>query len=98
MKKRIERDNQLFEISVTYNKGGHSWATGRQLKRGYYLHVQPITIQDMGNGIQAVRMVGFSGVKMFLHEVSRQSKKQYEYACDLVTDELIDKMIVQCNF
>lgn len=98
MEKRIEKDGQIFDVKVNYTKGGTNWATGRDEVRGYYLRVQPIEVEELGNGLVSVKQLAFSGVKSLLIEVSRRSDKQYERACGMVTDGLINSLIGQCNY
>ena len=98
MKKRIEINGQLFNVEVRYALGGTNWANGREEARGYYLHVQPIEIEELGNGLVSIKQLAFSGVKTLLIGVSRRSNKQHERACDMVTDDLINNLIGQCNY
>jgi len=88
MEKHIVHNGSNVKISVTYNKGD-GWKT----KRGYYLHVQPYKQE----GVYVI-IRGYSGVRKFLHEVTRKSNKSYEVACAMVTDELINSMLEQCKF
>lgn len=82
-------ENGFIEVSVSYSKGGVNFATYKNEKRGYWLHVQPLTIQ--GNWVQ---FTGFSGVKQFVKEANRFSQKQLEaVAEECKTNDIVQHMI-----
>lgn len=62
-------DNALM-ISVYYDMGGVSWATGDRKPRGYYLSVTPVSWSPT---VRSVR--GFSGTYMLLRHAGRFSSK-----------------------
>lgn len=73
-------NGQEYQISVDYNLGGTNYFTSKTEKRGYYLHIQPVTREVLDNGFVSIRMEMFSGAKMLLREVKRKSDKQYALA------------------
>jgi len=67
--------NDYLSISVTYTKGDF------RSRRGIYLHLTPVNIEDRGNGCQvrSFKLYGdlqMSGGKQLLKEMARGSKKQ----------------------
>ena len=89
------RNENNIRISVFYDLGGHSYFTGQNSERGYYVSVQPVCVDDR-NGYQLVTETMFRGYKYLLLPVKRQSKKAELQAIELAKDIkwLIDKV---CN-
>lgn len=87
-------DNTHVELSLGYNLGGINYATGRNERRGYYLHVTPIKVEER-NGYSSVRTILFGGTKMFMspQEISRKSKKQRDIASIAATEEIIQSLV-----
>jgi len=76
--------NQL-NVRVSYHKDGY--ANG---PRGYYLHVQPLEVTDMGGGLQRVQYVPYKGRYKLLAEVKRANKTKFNEAIAKI-DELMDE-------
>ncbi len=96
MKKYIEREGRTLKIEVTYNKGGQNNWTGRNEKRGYYLHVTPVKLKQYSDGITMELTTAFSGYKELLKEVGRQSDKalaEAEKIAEQVVEELIEAVL-----
>jgi hypothetical protein len=91
MKKYIERNGQTLKVEVYYSLGGLNYFTGRQEKRGYYLSVTPVEIEDHG-GYRTETVTLFSGVKELLKEVTRRSKKA-ETEAEKLAEERMETLI-----
>lgn len=63
-------NNNFLRVELRYNLGGISWATGQNEPRGYYLHAQPV---ERGQNFES--FTAFTGGKMLLKTVTRQTKK-----------------------
>ena len=96
--KRIPCENgvdvkcNFLEVKVYYDLGGYNYFTSQPKRRGYYLSVSPLQVDDVFVSYQ-----GFSGTCMLLNEVKRQSKKGEEEALRLMPEheqQLIDYV---CN-
>jgi hypothetical protein len=72
---KIKGQTKEIEVSVGYELGGHSYFTGENSSRGYYMYVRPV--ERAGNFISFMM---FEGFKCCLLPVNRQSKKQEEIA------------------
>lgn len=86
---------QEFKIEISYSLGGVNYATYKQERRGYYLHVTPVErkLSDCGSYRTESFMV-FSGYKHLLIELGRDSKKSYQKAIQLeMWREWADKII-----
>jgi len=87
-KELIERGGKTLEVTVTYNIGGMNYFQGVSEKRGYYLSVTPVEITKSADGrTQSRRYTAFSGTKILLNEVKRQSNKEFERAKVLAEQE-----------
>jgi hypothetical protein len=62
--------NKYLVVEVYYNLGGMNYFSGKSEARGYYLSVTPQTI---AGGVKT--FTAFTGTKMLLLEVKRQSPK-----------------------
>ena len=72
---KVEGTNYELKIQVYYNKGGMNYFTSRPEQRGYYVSVSPVQVERRGNGIMVESYAAFSGVKMLVLPVQRQSPK-----------------------
>ena len=79
MKKYIKTDkckNSNFIIVRTfYDKGGFNYFTYKDEKRGIYLSLQPVKVEER-DGYSMESFEGFSGIKFFIKELNRKSDKQ----------------------
>ena len=97
-KKRIPCTNgtdvkcNVLEVKVYYDIGGYNYFTSQPKRRGYYISVSPLEVDDV-----FVCYQGFSGTCMLLNEVKRQSKKGEEEALRLMKEQ--EKTVVDyiCN-
>ena len=64
-----------IKFDIAYIKGGINMFTYKQEKRGYYLIVTPVERDGIMEGFTA-----FSGTKVLLKEVARQSTKAFREA------------------
>lgn len=65
--------NRFVEVEVYYDEGGLSYFTGGINKRGYYLAVQPVTLDGGFRSITA-----FSGTKALVEETKRFSARKLQ--------------------
>jgi len=72
---KVEGTNYELKIQVYYNKGGMNYFTSRPEARGYYVSVSPVQVERRGDGIMVESYSAFSGVKMLVLPVQRQSPK-----------------------
>ena len=72
---KVEGTNYELKIQVYYDKGGMNYFTSRPEQRGYYASVTPVQVERRGNGIMVESYAAFSGVKMLVLPVQRQSPK-----------------------
>ena len=77
-----------LEVDVYYSKGGTNHLRGVEEKRGYYISVQPVRIED---GI--VEMIPTKGEKRLLEEAGRKSKGKQRTALGKVAPPLVESMI-----
>lgn len=61
-------------IEIKYNLGGFNCFTYAQEKRGYYLHVYPVT-RETRDGYTTESFTAFTGTKRCIKEVTRKSAK-----------------------
>ena len=83
----VTKANRI-RLSVAYNLGGVNCFTYKNEPRGYYLHATP----EYAHGYVRQYMLG-AGVKHFLLEVPRQSKKRAMEACakaELLAPQLVE--------
>ena len=72
-----EKKKPYIELTVNYTKGGMSFATYRQVKRGYYISATPVTIEDTEvPGLIVKGFMAFSGVKQLIEEAGRLNQKR----------------------
>lgn len=80
-----------LEISVDYTLGGHSYLSGKNVSRGYYLYCTPCEVSEKqlfnGKPYRTVTTTAFRGLKVLLKEVSRQSKKAEQEALNLAAEK-----------
>ena len=75
---KLKENNQNathLKIETYYSLGGMNYFTYKNEQRGYYLSVVPV---ERGNGMEG--FIAFSGTKMLMLPVKRQSKKAEEEA------------------
>ena len=92
--KRIPVENNpdvnQIKVEVYYDKGGPDYYSGGMTKRGLYLNVKPIKLEDHG-GYVTETFMGFSGYKMHVLEMGRfNQKKLNDY---MPTDDQIDRLV-----
>jgi len=72
---KVEGTNYELKIQVYYNKGGMNYFSAKPEQRGYYASVSPVQVERRGDGIMVESYSAFSGVKMLVLPVQRQSPK-----------------------
>lgn len=98
-KEYVEKNGVTLKVEVYYDKGGHNYLSGGWIRRGYYLMVVPVKREER-NGIVLETVTAYSGAKMLLKEVQRQSKKAEQEALALArekTNDLILHVIAKQN-
>ena len=80
--------NKFIEVKVDYRKGGMNYFTSQVMKRGYYLGVTPVEIED---GFKC--MAAFSGYCLCVLEVKRAGLQSELAAGDLALAK--EKELVQ---
>jgi hypothetical protein len=83
-------ENKFLKIEVFYNKGGMNYYNGKTEARGYWLSARQVERNTDSRGISMESFALFSGAKMFLMEVKRQSAKSYEQACKLAEPKIAE--------
>ena len=73
-----------IEVKLYYDLGGMNYFTGRAEDRGYYLSVTPVYREDRG-GFVTESTTAFTGIKVLLVPVKRQSKKAADEAFAMMT-------------
>ncbi len=86
----VDAKANRIRLSVIYNLGGTNCFTYKNEPRGYYLHATP----EYAHGYVRQYMLG-AGVKHFLLEVSRQSKKRAMEAC-AKAEQLAPQLVEWC--
>ena len=86
----VDTQTNRIRLSVAYNLGGVNYFTHKTESRGYYLHATP----EYAHGYVRQCMLG-TGVKHFLLEVSRQSKKRAMEAC-AKAEQLAPQLVEWC--
>lgn len=91
-----EKDGQTYEIQCYYTKGDVNIFTFKEIKRGYYFSIQPVTITRHDDCITKQFTPG-KGAYGLLFEVKRKSKKAEDQAYAKLTDDFINEKIDQLN-
>jgi hypothetical protein len=78
---KVQGQTKEIEVSVGYELGGHSYFTGENSNRGYYMYVRPV---ERAGGFISFMM--FEGFKCCLLQVNRQSKKAEANAITMAKD------------
>ena len=86
----IEGSNKVLKIEVYYDKGGMNYFNSKNEPRGYWLAMRQVErkVEDHGVVIESYGM--FSGTKMFLKEVKKQSEKAYREAVVLAEEKMAE--------
>ena len=87
----IFKNNKSLEISIYYSLGGYS--LGGYSQRGYYISLEPCKL-----GNNSVTSYPFDGIRYFLKEVNRQSKRQFNEAIKSVTFETLSVLSAHMGF
>lgn len=90
------RNATHIKVRIYYDLGGYNYFTHKQQKRGYYISVTPVTYSNK-NGIITEGFTAFTGEKMLLKEVTRQSKKAEADAIEKGLSIMEKLIIIVCN-
>lgn len=89
------KTRSMVKCYVSYNFGGHNWATLQTEARGYYAYVCPVTLEYHDDGLGVVESFDlFSGRKWLLLECGRQGSKKEAEARRLF-DEKHKELVLQ---
>ena len=77
--------NNAISVAISYNKGGTNFFTYEHEKRGWYFSITPCTVERHGS-YNTVSFAAFSGCKMLIREISRNSQKAYDEAVKFMQD------------
>ena len=67
------KDFNRINVEIIYSKGGINIWTGKQERRGYWLHITPCFVENNCKTVMA-----FSGNKVFLEPAKRFSEKKLD--------------------
>ncbi len=84
----IEGSNKELKIEVYYDKGGMNYFNSKVEPRGYWLSMRQVNVERQDRGIVIESYGMFSGAKMFLKEVKKQSEKAYREALVLAEGKI----------
>lgn len=87
---RMREAVEYLEVSLTYSKGGYL-----DPRRGWSLHVQPMSIVRPEPHVSIKRYSPTEGVRRFVHEVGRASAKGKRDAI-LAAHEVMDETVAFC--
>ena len=80
----IQGTEKQLKVEVFYDKGGMNYFNAKVEPRGYWLSMRQVEVElSQGGSIRVEKFGMFSGAKVFLMEVKRQSEKAYLEACKL---------------
>lgn len=82
------KDCNALEVQIFYDKGGINYWNDKIEKRGYYISLQPCSLQ-----CTTIRSMPSDGVKKFIKEVGRKSKKAFATAREMVNIQDIIEMV-----
>ena len=88
---KIEGSNKEVKIEVFYDKGGMNYFNSKNEPRGYWLSMRQVEVERQERGIVIESFGLFSGAKIFLKEVKKQSQKAYDEAI-LLAEEKIEEL------
>jgi len=84
----IEGSIKELKIEVFYNKGGMNYFNSKNEPRGYWLSMRQVEVERQERGIVIEKYGMFSGAKIFLKEVKKQSQKAYDEAVFLAQGKI----------
>ena len=79
-----------LRIDILYNKG--QYFCYKPINRGYYINITPVTRKGVYESFMC-----FSGAKMLVHEVARQSEKAYKIATEKAENYMQKMIDYVCN-
>ena len=86
----------FLKIETYYNLGGYNCFTYRAESRGYYISVSPVR-RETRDGVTFESYTAFSGIKDYLLQVSRKSKKAEETAEKIASEREKDLIDYVCT-
>ena len=72
-------NTNAIHVSVYYHLGGHNMFTYEPIKRGYYISIGPCN-KVKREGYSSIETMAFSGYKMLIKELKRDSQKAFDEA------------------
>lgn len=80
-----------IKIELRYDLGGYNMFDYTPKKRGYYIHVMPVT-RETRDGYALETFTAYTGYKQLVKEVTRKSAKA-EAAAEAEAADIIDIMV-----
>lgn len=77
--------NNAISVAISYNKGGTNFFTYDHEKRGWYFSITPCAV-ERHDGYSTISIIAFSGYKMLIREIGRNSQKAYDEAVKFMQD------------
>lgn len=87
-------ERRVVRCEVAYSKGGWNNWSYKQEPRGYWLHVQPMGLEQ-GDGYTMQKFMMFSGKKYFLLQAKRYSDKGLRDAVPLGEQMLLTPVVAE---
>ena len=83
----IYKDCSHLEVEIYYNKGGMNYWNSKNEPRGYWISLNLCQVRE-----HSIVTVPTDGVRYFLKEVGRQSKKAFDTSIKLVDNDILSNL------
>lgn len=78
----LSTPNAFIEVYVSYDDGkGPGYDDGKEHKRGYSLHMQPLT-EERKDGYVVKTMTAYTGMKGFIEGATRYNARRHQELAD----------------
>ena len=68
--------NTEIDVYISFDDAKDGWNRPTGNPKGYILHIQPVTRENIGNGLQVTTFSAYSGIKAMLESAGRFSQKR----------------------
>lgn len=87
--------NMYLDVYVSYDDGkGPGYHDGKEHKRGYKLHVQPVEVDRSQSGVTVTTARAWSGMQGFIESANRFSQtKMEQLAANAPTTDLYRRLV-----
>jgi hypothetical protein len=89
-------EGKTIKVELYYTKGGISFATNKQVRRGIFISITPVTLEKTQSGFTSESFMLFSGTRSLLCELKRFSEKALHDVAEKI-DDLIPKVAANIN-